>query len=444
MKKGIDDTDVEPTDMTKINRRARVLPSLVGLAVLASLLWLPSVAVADSLRRGSTQLVSVKPDGTPADGAEPSVSEDGRYVAFTSTDRLTSEDTDSFADVYRKDMTTGQTLLVSVEVVGLPRSQDNFRPSISGDGIKVAYLSGVCFTANPIGGCAGIYAHLRNMSSNSTVLLSDTRFLVASVDLSRDGLWAALQDEEESDYAAGVVSTAGGTIKYFAATCSGCTFDLQVAISGNGRFVAFESDLSRAPSDTDGILDIYRYDRDTDGNGVFDEAGKTAIQLVSSDTGGEASAPDISDNGRRVAFFGQPEVYYHVYVRDFATNTTTLVSQSSEGVRGSGFYYQLPTVSVGGPEGNRISFSSWDSSLDLPDTNPFMDAYLRDTTAGTTSLVSVLPSGDQDVGDKASTSVSYDGKFVAFSATRLTSRTKIDRRIYVRNMETPCSSVCIP
>lgn len=427
---------------------------LVALAILASAILLPSMAGADTFRRGSTTLISIKPDGTAADGAEPSISEDGRYVAFTSTDQLVAEDTDSYADVYlyRRDVLTQPIVLVSVEATGIPRSQENFRPSISGDGSKVAYLSGACFTFEAeTGDCVGVYAHVRDVAAASTKIVSDARYRAAAVDLSRDGLWAAIVHERDGEYRAETANVNTGQLRWFAGLCSGCIFDLQVAISGTGRFIAFESDDSQIPSDTDGQVDIYRYDRDTDGNGGFDEPGKTAIALASIVPGGEVSSrkPDVSDDGGRVAFYAEPTVErvstlgFLAYVRDFTPGTTTLLSQTTQGLRGSGAFYQLGNLSIGGVSGNKIAFSSWDP-LAPPDTNPFMDAYLRDTSSSTTSLVSVLPDGNQDVGDKAFTSVSYDGRFVAFSSSRLTWRTTIDRRVYLRNLETGCSTVCLP
>ena len=54
------------------------------------------------------------------------------------------------------------------------------------------------------------------------------------------------------------------------------------SISSNGRFVAFASTATNlAAGDVNGVSDIYRHDRDTDADGVFDEPGATTTRLAS-------------------------------------------------------------------------------------------------------------------------------------------------------------------
>lgn len=151
------------------------------------------------------------------------------------------------------------------------------------------------------------------------------------------------------------------------------------AFSADGRFVVFESfSTNLLASPTPGGHQIFRYDRDADGNGVFDETapGKTAIALVSrrSDNGITLGIEQaISASGRFVAFF--------------TTDTT---------VTGAG-----PTC------GNSV-FSS---------TVPCGEIVLRDVDAGTTEMVSVGPGGVPGDGDNENPNVSADGRFVVFQST---------------------------
>src|SRR4051812_27549500 len=119
---------------------------------------------------------------------------------------------------------------------------------------------------------------------------------------------------------------------------NGDSFD--PSISGDGRFVAFESRASNlVPDDTNGEMDVFVLDRDTDANGVLDEAGKTSVTRVSVGPGraeadGPSYSPSISDDGRTVAFAseasnlapgdGTPNI--DVYVRNLDGQTTTLLS----------------------------------------------------------------------------------------------------------------------
>ena len=72
---------------------------------------------------------------------------------------------------------------------------------------------------------------------------------------------------------------------------NGDSFD--PSISGDGRFVAFESRASNlVPDDTNGQLDVFVLDRDTDGNGVLDEPGTTSVTRVSvGPDGAQANGP---------------------------------------------------------------------------------------------------------------------------------------------------------
>ncbi|MEI5101768.1 hypothetical protein RB200_28750 [Streptomyces sp. PmtG] len=92
------------------------------------------------------RLVSAASDGTPANANSDAVSlsGDGRYAAFTSdaTNLAPGEDGDSSADVFLRDMRTGEVTLISVEAV--PGSEDTKpgrRTGVSADGGAVVFDS---------------------------------------------------------------------------------------------------------------------------------------------------------------------------------------------------------------------------------------------------------------------------------------------------------------
>lgn len=80
------------------------------------------------------------------------------------------------------------------------------------------------------------------------------------------------------------------------------------SISQDGRYVAFASQATNlVPGDTNGVADIFVYDRDADANGTYDEISGVAIVRVSINSNGNQAdnyslTPVISDNGRFVAF----------------------------------------------------------------------------------------------------------------------------------------------
>jgi Tol biopolymer transport system component len=93
---------------------------------------------------GCTVRVSVDTKGGDPNSSsvEPSVSADGRYVAFASlASDLVEGDGNGLHDVYRRDLEENRTTRVSVDKAGGDPNFDSFDASISSDGNKVAFLS---------------------------------------------------------------------------------------------------------------------------------------------------------------------------------------------------------------------------------------------------------------------------------------------------------------
>lgn len=94
---------------------------------------------------GKTTLVSRSAAGGPADSSSrlPSLSPDGRYIAFVSysTNLLNVPDTNGKADIYLHDLKTGMTRRVSLASNGGETNGDSYNPSVSSDGMFVAFAS---------------------------------------------------------------------------------------------------------------------------------------------------------------------------------------------------------------------------------------------------------------------------------------------------------------
>ena len=105
------------------------------------------------LSLGITELVSVGSDGTRADVGffdRPSISADGRYVAFSTSTSLVPEDTRAFSlDIYLRDRLTGTTELISVNSDEVPGDGRSEGPSVSADGRFVAFQSDSANFASP-------------------------------------------------------------------------------------------------------------------------------------------------------------------------------------------------------------------------------------------------------------------------------------------------------
>lgn len=191
-----------------------------------------------------------------------------------------------------------------------------------------------------------------------------------------------------------------------------------VAISADGRYVAFSSNASNlVPADTNGLQDVFVHDRLT---------GATERVSVDS-TGAQATGPNrsfqpaISADGRHVAFTsnapltpddgnGDSDVYLH----DRLTGATERISVSSTGGDGNGSS-SARSISR---DGGLVAFTSRASNLVVGDTNGVEDVFVRDRLAagGTTERVSVDGSGGQANGLSVEPSISSNGRFVSFTS----------------------------
>jgi uncharacterized repeat protein (TIGR01451 family) len=207
------------------------------------------------------------------------------------------------------------------------------------------------------------------------------------------------------------------------------------AISADGRFVAFDSTATNLLPGGNLPFNIFVHDRLT---------GTTEIVSVSRrgrQGEGLSSGPDLSDDGRFVAFDsdaanlvrGDRNGITDVFQHDRTTRQTILVSVSSAGQQGDASSH-APAMSA---DGRFIVFHA-NSSLDPADTNQSTDVYIRDAQAGATMLVSIAFDGSAGNNTSFLQDISGDGRFVAFvsDATNLIPNDVVDNEpnVYVRDL----------
>src|SRR5207248_5589264 len=101
-------------------------------------------AIAPAPAASATRRVSVSSAGVEASGysSGPSISADGRFVAFRSdAANLVADDTNNVADVFVHDRQTGETQRVSVSTAGAEANGVSQRPAISADGRYIMFTS---------------------------------------------------------------------------------------------------------------------------------------------------------------------------------------------------------------------------------------------------------------------------------------------------------------
>ena len=187
----------------------------------------------------------------------------------------------------------------------------------------------------------------------------------------------------------------------------------QSSISGNGRFVAFNSSATNlVAGDTNAASDIF----------VHDLVKKTTIRIsVASDgtQGDKGSAkPTISADGRFVSFTstatnlvpGDTNNVDDVFVHDLLTKTTSRVTFGFDGKPTNGTSFKQ-TLSA---NGRFVAFQSSASNLVRGDTNQLDDIFVYDRETQKTERVSVASDGKQGNNGGWHPAISADGRFVAF------------------------------
>ncbi len=328
---------------------------------------------------GDTIRVSVASDGTQGNGESysPTISADGRYVAFDSlSSNLVTMDTNGNSDIFVHDLQTSITMRTSIASDGTQGNKFSFDPSISADGRYVAFFS---YANNLVSGDTNFGINAFNAFVHDRQLGITTRISAVS------------------DYATSYFSSGS------------------IAISADGRYVAFESHASNLVSeDTNSTGDIFVYDRQI--------SATTRVSIASDGTqgNGESIFPSLSADGRFVVFSSNASNLVSedtngrndIFVHDRYMETTTCVSIAIDGTKGNEDSYQ-PSISA---NGHYVAFESDASNLVSGDTHGWSDVFVNSLQTSQTTRISVDSYGNQGKGDSHNPSLSADGQYVSFAS----------------------------
>jgi len=354
----------------------------------------------------TTERVSVSAAGAQANGDsyDASMSDDGRYVAFTSdASNLVSEDTNGAPDVFLYDGTARTIERVSVSGSAGQLSFGGNDPAISGDGGYVAFVTKSEATSG------GYCSQQGGNGEGEDVYLYDRTAKLA------------------------VDQISGYLFPDYAGVCGEPNFvqgdgrSLSPSVSRDGRYVAFESDSTNLTSDTNGARDIFIRDRGPEQYGV----DRVSIADTDAQADGASTSPSISDDGRYVAFASvasnldqsapccavrDTNATSDIHVRDRSGRSTIWASRRPATDTAGGSY--LPSMSG---DGTRVSFAS-DAALRTSgansDTNGVRDVYQTALARADRAPLPLSFDDDQGLGNRASDepAESGDGKCTAFSS----------------------------
>jgi hypothetical protein len=325
------------------------------------------------------QLVSVSSTGALGDGPSgglPTISPDGRFVAFGSlANNFAPIDLISYTvDSFVRDLTTGVTARVSTNLAGQQGDYHSYSGSVSVGGRFVAFTSSATNLVR------------KDTNQLDDIFVCDRQTgVVTRVSVSSLG--------QESDW----------TSSY-------------PEISADGRFVVFSSGATNlVPNDTNARQDIFVHDRQTHTT--------TRVSVSSAGAQGNGNSwqwAKISDDGRYVAFPSDAtnlvpndtNGWTDIFVHDRQTGTTRLVSVGPGGIQGDN--YAQYDVAISG-NGRFVAFNSYATNLVPNDTNNQSDLFVHDLLTGTTTRENVTAAGGQvGYGPYFGADMSFDGRFIAF------------------------------
>jgi Tol biopolymer transport system component len=325
-----------------------------------------------------TTRISVASDGAQANGLSeaPSMSADGRYVAYSSeATNLDGIDTNDARDIFVHDRQTGQTKRITTGLFGLQTDGDSSAVSISDDGRFIAFQSQA---GNLVVGDSNedwdvfVYDLQTGETTRVSVFTGGAEFDSASdfPSISNDGRYVAFRSE--SPYIEQILVHDRETLQTTIASMSsggieGNDDSKHPDISGNGRYVTFVSDADNLTNDAaNNSSALFLHDQET-GETIRIPAG------LDPDDDAFPERPSISADGRYVSFTDFIDSQMHVH--DRYTGETSLVSMRPDGTPGGGTSL-YPHNSA---DGRYIVFSSYASDLVSDDTNGFtFDVFVYD------------------------------------------------------------------
>jgi hypothetical protein len=237
--------------------------------------------------------------------------------------------------------------------------------------------------------------HVVTITSNGFTRTTDFRYVARTRSsqpnarrpvFSHDGQWVAF----ESRYALAPTDTNGLIDIYVRNRTTGLTRRVSIstsggqalggestspAISANGRFVAFQSRATNlVPGDTNGVMDVFVHDRDADGDGIFDESGAVTTERVN----------------------------IGIFCGTFCAPAQAAGGDSAD-----------PAISG---NGRHVVFHSAATNLISGDTNQRTDVFSFDRARRVTSLISTNFNNVLGDGHSRNAAMSLNGRYVVFQS----------------------------
>jgi hypothetical protein len=312
----------------------------------------------------------------------------GNWVAYSSrADFLVSGDTNDTDDIFVSDRSNGTTERVSIASNGDEDIYPSYYPAISADGRFVAFQSlGTFGDDTDTNGQVDVFVHDRDQDTTQRVSISTSG------------------------------AQANTAVQY-------------PDISGDGRYVVFDSSDTHLVEDDDNICygfgqlgqpiqfpcaDVFIRDMQ------MGTTRRVSVDANGTQANGVSTTASISADGRFVAFqsgatnlvTGGTNGVVHIFVKDMLTGRVDLVSVASDGSEANDGNYN-PQISA---DGRVVTFESRATNLDPADTNDALDIYVHDRVSGETRIVSVCACGICANDHSKAPAINGDGSIIAYES----------------------------
>ena len=423
-----------------------------------------------AITRASTDAAGVQGNGA-SEGANkaPSLSADGRYVAFESVaSNLVPGDTNGASDIFVKDLQSGAIVRANTDTDGNQvNGGPSFQAALSADGRYVAFRSDFDLIT---GGSGGTQTFVKELATGKVVRASidgngfDVGGDLAS--LSADGRYVTFRGSIAGSHGVFVVDLETVPTQYVVGqtriVLSGDFLPSAIGSHdvvvdwGDGKTSTLvrpgnENDFSLshtyAPGSWTALATVF--------DGTVSSAAKTmGVQIaepvflatrVSTDANGSqadgsSSVSSISSDGRYVAFAsdatnlvaGDLNEATDVFVKDLLDGSIRLASADGIGNQADGFSFE-PRLSA---DGQHVVFLSTATNL-VAGTNGFIQVFVKNLVDGSIELASADEFGTPADTDALEPSMTLNGSHVVFQsqATNLVAGdTNGQQDIFVKNL----------
>lgn len=421
--------------------------------------------------------------GAPGDRQSklPVVSDDGRYIAFESTAfNLVPNDTNTITDVFVHDAKTAETHIVSVSSEGEIGNDYSGTPSMSADGRYIAFQSIASnLVKDDVPGSWDVFVH--DMKTRKTERISvamdgsPANRRAQKAQISADGNFVVFESNstnltevapKDGTWQIYIRDRKAGKTELVSVTTEGLIGDYNSelpTVSGDGRFVVFNSPARFADNlkHVEGVehwdyFDVFIRDRKNKTTNLVSVIPDTPHNTLVPHHKARSRGGVISRDGRHVAFESiytdfDSNTYkflntrrgktWRIYVRDLEAKEAKLLSQSPTGELAN-YFARNPSLSA---DGRYVAFESAATNLVENDLNDNWDVFIWDRMTDKLSLASLFGDKNQQRPHaSADGELSADGSFLVFgsnSDVRAPNTQRNREDIYLRDMKTGKSRI---